>query len=188
MPPGEFRVGIAPRNRQVARCVEDRQVGVLGARELDRLDRRNRVDRRGRAPPSARAAARHRVRGRRRRHARRTRARRDRRREGRQQQGGRRMSAMAELLRRLLDCSYAEREGPSSGLLDATDRLDRHQLSRIVESGLRTVMITSTTFMPVRGNSQRGLNFGVPSFEVCSITTTTRFTPASCLMLVIPPR
>ena len=38
-------------------------------------------------------------------------------------------------------------------------------------------MIKSTTCLPVSGSSHSSRIFGVPSLALCSISTTTRFTP-----------
>ena len=40
-------------------------------------------------------------------------------------------------------------------------------------------MTMSTTFLPVRGRVQDGMNLGSPFFEVCSITTMIFLTPAT---------
>src|SRR5688572_22267592 len=43
----------------------------------------------------------------------------------------------------------------------------------------RSVMIMSTTFLPVRGSVHSGMNFGSPFLDVCSITTMIFLTPAT---------
>src|ERR1041385_147888 len=43
----------------------------------------------------------------------------------------------------------------------------------------RSVMIMSTTFLPVTGSVHSGMNLGSPFFETCSITTMIFLTPAT---------
>src|SRR5438445_4077504 len=43
----------------------------------------------------------------------------------------------------------------------------------------RSVMIMSTTFLPVSGSVHSGMNLGSPFLETCSMTTMTFLTPAT---------
>src|ERR1700677_1492254 len=68
--------------------------------------------------------------------------------------------------------SSAVTPGATSMSLNASLRLGR-------ENTARSVISMSTILVPVKGSSQRALNFGSTSFEVCPMTTTTRSTPAT---------